>query len=55
MLQEYLQADTTVSEYCSGATQADKTRASKNARSHKAKKQAENFDKVWAGSEGSAK
>jgi hypothetical protein len=55
MLQEYLQADPTVSEYCSGATQTDETRASKNARSHKVKKQAENFDKAWAGSEGSAK
>jgi hypothetical protein len=55
MLQEYLQADPTVSEYCSGATQVDKTRASKDARSHMAKKQVENFDKIWAGSQGSAK
>jgi hypothetical protein len=55
MLQEYLRADPTVSERCSGATQADKSGASKNFRSHKAKKQVENFDKVWAGSQEYAK
>jgi hypothetical protein len=55
MLQEYLRADPTVSERCSGAAQADKTRTSKNAQSHKVKKQVENFDKIWAGNQGSAK
>lgn len=49
MLQEYLRADLTVSDRCSGAMPANTNRESTNTRSHEATKRVEDFNNAWTG------
>jgi hypothetical protein len=52
MLQEYLRAESTVSEYCSGAVPPDSRVKEKDTRLDKAVKQVNDFDNAWDRNEG---